>query len=114
MRRSLEDSWEYKIHYDITSRLNNSIHKYMMSKLFSKGLAFTITRNKFPYSNYRNLSHYLLWIQPEYERLWTESRAKTTAYNFAHQKRKKLIRFFRNQSTNCSILSIKHWHLFLL
>ena len=113
MRRNFDDYIAYVIHRKITLELGLGINKYIEIKKFAPHTSSVITKNLYPYRLEKGWNHYCLWINPKYEKFWTDSRIKVEIFRFGCKKKREIISYFINPARLQSISAVKHWHIFL-
>ena len=96
-----------KIGYNVNTSCKKQFKTLLESYLFDKYEAYVIRRNQFPYC-FLNAEHYLLWINPKYEKFYSETRIRSIICS--HFKN-RLIKFWENPLELRSIRSIKHYHI---
>ena len=69
--RNLETHEEYEVHKLISKELNGSSEPLIFEQRYQGHL---LTRNRFPYRTPND--HWVLWIQPGYEKFYTPERIK--------------------------------------
>ena len=110
--RKLPDEEAYKTHKNICRSLKLNVDEHIRSLLFTRHTGAVITPNRFPYRLYGDYKHYLLWVNPRYEKFWTSARIHVMVTRFLRNKKLFLLEMpFRNEEENQSINTIKHWHL---
>lgn len=104
---------KYKIHLKLCQQFFSSPMKYISKMMFDPfQLSYTICKNNFPYRvPYKNIYHYVLWINPEYIKYYTTSRIKSLIYT--HFDEKKVIKCFRNEISIQTVPEIPHYHIFV-
>ena len=99
---------EYKEHSRLLKSKGISVHDYIM-KTFLKDLDYNFAPNTFPY--YLNhIQHWVLWIRPGITISEKEIINKIER-NFNVDSNELVI--FKNKSSNQSIKSIIHYHIFI-
>lgn len=96
--RNLETHENYEVHKLISKQLNGSSEPLVFEHRYQGHL---LTRNRFPYRTH--LDHWVLWIQPGYEKFYTPERIRLIVGNAED--------LWENNPQTCSVHGIKHYHV---
>ena len=96
--------------YEINKKISMELHNLLARKLFSKYEPFIIKKNSFPYY-WKNAIHYLMWINPKYEKFYSYTRIRSI---ILHTFSGRVIKFWENPVECRSILHIRHFHIIVL
>ena len=97
--RNLETHEEYEVHKLISKELNGSSEPLIFEQRYQGHL---LTRNRFPYRTPND--HWVLWIQPGYEKFYTPERIKLIVGDTED--------LWENDVQTRSVCGIKHYHVF--
>ena len=97
--RTLDSYEKYKIYIINSNELRGTIEPLIFE---SKWQGHLITKNRFPYST--DKEHWVLWIQPGYEKFYTEDRINLIIG--------KCVKYWENPPNLKSIHTIKHYHIY--
>jgi len=104
--RSIEDEAEYQFHRSLVNEFFVDIEEYIQVANTDPLEPYVLIKNRFPY-DVIGCKHYLLWIKPGYEvPKYVEHIVNT---RFPNQE----IIYMENQLQHRSVLSVRHYHIFI-
>lgn len=101
--RDIDTYQIYKQHQIISKFLNIKLEDY----LFNKYDMYLIKKNNFPY-NLKNSKHYILWINPIYEKFFNLNNIKKLINELFLDE---IYIYWENCESEKSIKNIKHYHI---
>jgi hypothetical protein len=113
--RNPEIQTAYILHQNISKELGfingaEYAREFYDSKMIDfRGIV--LCKNRFPYFLNSTIEHYLAWIHPNHEKVWSEE--NLSRFLKARFGDRELI-FFQNSPKRRSIESIKHYHVFVV
>ena len=104
---------KYMTHLKLCNQFFSSPCKYISKRIFDPfQTSYTICKNNFPYRvPYKNIYHYVLWINPKYMKSYKSPRITSLIYT--HFNNKKVIKCFRNEISLQTVPEIPHYHIFV-
>lgn len=122
LNRTIEIEEKYEKHKECLSASNIKIDEYINKKYFSgqnENKMFHFVCNTFPYNCTENIKHYLIWVNPKYNKFFPDSLnyskfdplvKKEVSHTFDD---KSEFIFFENIMELKSVKSIRHIHIFI-
>ena len=98
---------KYMEHLSELKKNNIQTHDYIMKTAFPNREPYSLLPNTFPYDLQKGILHWLLWVSPNVDL------ELDTIKRIIYDKFGSNCVFFRNISTNQSIKSISHYHIFI-
>lgn len=112
LRRSNKIEEKYKT-YSKSFRTGNDLEKKIINEYLNNKL-YAFMKNKFKYNVNKNISHYILWINPLLKNniIYNKKFVKKILNKKIDTSRYKYI-YFMNQKKNRSIQNIPHYQVFI-
>ena len=111
--RNNDEQEQYKTHRKICKEFFPSLSNYISKIVFDPlQPSYTIRKNNFPYRvPSKNISHYLLWINPKFMKYYKLSRIKSLIFTYFDER--NIIKCYKNPVEKQTVLEIPHYHIFV-
>ena len=107
--RRFDDYIRYEVHKSCTDYFNIK-DNFITTFLFDKHTPHVMEKNKYPY-NVEGMMHYLLWINPIYDKFYDDQRIKMIMdSHFGHPYE---YRYYKNIPEYMSVFTSRHYHVFV-
>ena len=93
--------------YELNKQISMELKTFLVRKLFSKYEPYVIRKNSFPYF-WTNATHYLMWINPKYNKFYSYTRIRSIILTTFSGK---VIKFWENPIECRSVRYIRHFHI---
>ena len=105
----------YEIHKRLGVELYGSTLKLLENNLFSLCDQYVIRKCRFSYKfiniKDKGLRHDVIWINPKYEKNWSDKRIRDQVKQSLKYKNREILKIWENEVYLRSVRTIKHYHI---